>query len=67
MHAVEHTFAMHVEYRQRELLRAAEVARQSAAVAADPAHTNLTSPAKRTRQHAAWSWPSLRARRQATA
>jgi hypothetical protein len=64
MHAVERHFAIHVEYRHQELLKAAEADRQATMAQAGQGSTKASVP---TRQRAPWNWPSLRVRRQATA
>lgn len=64
MHSVERHFAIHVEYRQQELLKAAQAERQAAIAQAGQTNTSASAP---TRQRATWSWPSSRTRRQATA
>ena len=64
MHAVERHFAIHVEYRQQELLKAARADRQATMAQVGRFNADAAMP---TRQRAGWSWPSLRARRQATA
>ncbi len=64
MHAVERHFAIHIEYRQQELLKAAQTDRQAALAQAGQSNVDADM---QTRQRAGWSWPSLRARHQATA
>ena len=59
---VERHVAIHAEYRHRELLKAAQDARQ---VRAARASQTTESSSKPTPQRAGWAWPLVRARRPA--
>ena len=64
MHAVERHFAIHVEYRHQELLKAAEADRQATMAQAGQGSTKAAVP---MRLRASWNRPSLRTHRRATA
>jgi hypothetical protein len=64
MLSVEHTMVIHAEHRQHELLKAAQDHRRAEAARTEQ---SVATPTTVPRQRAGWTWPSLRARRAATA
>ena len=64
MLSVERNFAIHAEYHQQELLKAAQNYRRAEAARAGQLASTTTTA---TRQGAGWTWPPFRVRRAATA